>query len=89
MSELSLQRIYELLLLSSIISLINLKVLFVNYVLLTTESEIKIYMFEIFQARSEIKKALEKQTGTVADIIEDKLETLAQEVKDGMPCIKA
>ena len=46
-------------------------------------------MFETFQARSEIKKALETQTGTIADIIEDKLKTLDQEVKDGMPCIEA
>ena len=46
-------------------------------------------MCEIFQARSEIKKALETQTGAIADIIEDKLKTLAQEVKDGMPCIEA
>ena len=46
-------------------------------------------MFETFQARSEIKKALETQTGAIADIVEDKLKTLAQEVKDGMPCIEA
>ena len=46
-------------------------------------------MFETFQARSEIKRALETQTGAIADIIEDKLKTLDQEVKDGMPCIEA